>query len=125
MDHGGPRLAECLRYPAALLPVHLLLFLAEGRNHGYALISRLRQLGVPPALTGSVYRELARLEHAGLIASFWEATQTRGPARRTYVITPAGVEALAGCAEAATGLGGMLDDLVARQTALKKERRRI
>ncbi|HEX2192972.1 MAG TPA: helix-turn-helix transcriptional regulator [Acidimicrobiales bacterium] len=123
MENGGPRLAECLRYPAALFPVHLLLLLAEGRNHGYALVARLREVGAPPAFAGSVYRELARLEDAGLIASFWEATQTRGPARRTYVITPAGVEALAGCAHAATGLRCVLDALVTRQKALRTRRR--
>ena len=77
--------------PGALVPSLLLLELTEGPAHGYDLIERLRLAG---SRSGTVYRSLRALEDDGLVASGWETTQKRGPARRVYRLTPAGRKAL-------------------------------
>jgi PadR family transcriptional regulator, regulatory protein PadR len=123
-ENGGSRFANSLRYPLALMPAQILLLLAERRNHGYGLMHCLEELGAPSVSTGSVYRELQKLEEEGLVTSFWEVAETRGPARRVYVITPVGMCALESCAGAAAELSRTLEDLVIRQATLH-ERRRI
>jgi PadR family transcriptional regulator len=123
-QNGGTRFANSLRYPLALMPAQILLLLAERRNHGYGLMARLEELGAPPVSTASVYRELQKLESEGLVTSFWEVAETRGPARRVYVITPVGMCALESCAGAAAELSRSLEDLVVRHGTLL-ERRRI
>jgi PadR family transcriptional regulator, regulatory protein PadR len=78
----------------ALLRPLLLLELAIEPTHGYALVERLEDLGVKPKGASKLYRELRELEDRGWIKSAWEASQTRGPARRTYRVTRAGTRAL-------------------------------
>jgi PadR family transcriptional regulator, regulatory protein PadR len=85
--------------PKPLIVAHLLLLLSEQPRHGYELAASLRTWefeGVTPSM---VYRDLARLETEGLVRSFWEASQARGPARHMYELTPPGLEALAACAD--------------------------
>ena len=85
--------------PKPLIVAHLLLLLSEQPRHGYELAASLRTWefeGVTPSM---VYRDLARLETEGLVRSFWEASQARGPARHMYELTPAGLENLAACAD--------------------------
>ena len=85
--------------PKPLIVAHLLLLMAEQPRHGYELAASLRTWefeGVTPSM---VYRDLARLETEGLVRSFWEASQARGPARHMYELTPAGHEDLAACAD--------------------------
>ena len=123
-ENGGSRFANSLRYPLALMPAQILLLLAEHRNHGYGLMARLRELGAASVSSASVYRELQKLEGEGLVTSFWEVGENRGPARRVYVITPVGMCALESCAGAALELGRSLEDLVVRHATLH-ERRRI
>src|ERR1700748_2943252 len=67
-----------------------------GPRHGYAVIEALRQstdgrLDLP---TGTIYPALRRLEQAGLIAG--TLAVGRGPGRREYQLTPAGIRALSG-----------------------------
>lgn len=72
-------MADCLRYPLALQPAHLLLLLAEDRTLRYELMTRLRDLGAPTVIRGSVYRELGKLREEGLVTSFWEVRRDGVP----------------------------------------------
>lgn len=85
--------------PKPLIVAHLLLLLSEQPRHGYELAASLRTWefeGVTPSM---VYRDLSRMETEGLVRSFWEASQARGPARHMYELTPAGLEDLVACAD--------------------------
>ena len=78
---------------------HLLLLMAEQPRHGYELAASLRMWEFEGVTASMVYRDLARLEADGLVQSFWAASQTRGPARHMYDLTPAGRDHLAVCAD--------------------------
>jgi poly-beta-hydroxybutyrate-responsive repressor len=73
----------------------VMVLLAGGRTHGYAIVGELAQLGITNASVdvGQVYRTLRDLEQAGQVESTW-ATSGSGPARREYELTPAGYSAL-------------------------------
>lgn len=72
----------------------LLLLLLQKPCHGYELMERLEQdEEVPCADPGLLYRTLRQMEDEGLVNSTWE-TEGRGPARRLYEVTPAGVDHL-------------------------------
>jgi PadR family transcriptional regulator, regulatory protein PadR len=73
----------------------LLLLLADGETHGYALITALNELCVAPEAVdvGMAYRALREFEREGLVESTWVADD--GPARRAYRLTPAGRRSLA------------------------------
>jgi PadR family transcriptional regulator PadR len=72
----------------------VLMALASGSTHGYAVISVLTEVGMTEAAldVGQVYRTLRDLEQAGEITSTW--TTGTGPARRDYTITELGSRAL-------------------------------
>ncbi len=103
---------------------HLLLLLAEQPRHGYELAESLRMSEFEGITTSTVYRELAKLEEDGLVQSFWEASQTRGPARRVYELTTKGRKALGACAVAADDLSGTLAEYVERCQAQSRTPRR-
>lgn len=82
--------------PAFLL-VRLAQVEAQGlgdASHGYALTKWLREQGFAPRAVGTMYRHLRRLEEDGLVTSVWEPSQTRGPRRRVYSLTPEGYVAI-------------------------------
>ena len=99
----------------------ILLLLAEQRGHGYELHERIKQVmplwDVSP---GNLYRELRRMDADGLVASVWEAPQTRGPARRVYEITNAGRRALDDWIMGVGGLVEMLEACIAMHATLPK-----
>ncbi len=72
----------------------VLVMLAGGAVHGYAIVAELVQLGITNGSVdvGQVYRTLRELEQAGQVRSIW-MTGT-GPARRDYEMTAAGFRAL-------------------------------
>lgn len=72
----------------------VLVMLAGGAVHGYAIVSQLAELGITNGAVdvGQVYRTLRDLEQAGQVRSVW-MTGT-GPARRDYELTAAGYRAL-------------------------------
>ncbi len=72
----------------------VLVLLAGGSAHGYAIVGELSQLGITTGAVdvGQVYRTLRDLEQAGQVTSSW-MTGT-GPARRDYEMTEAGFTAL-------------------------------
>jgi PadR family transcriptional regulator PadR len=73
------------------IPTLLLAVLSEGPAHGYAIAREVerRSQEVFRLREGSLYPALRVLEQEGLIEGQWE-TQVSGPARKVYLITPAG-----------------------------------
>jgi poly-beta-hydroxybutyrate-responsive repressor len=72
-----------------LLTGSLLAFLRNYNAHGYELAERLREAGLPPFDSGTIYRTLRQLERSGFVSSFWDMSPS-GPARRMYSLTKAG-----------------------------------
>ncbi|WP_433533101.1 helix-turn-helix transcriptional regulator [Micromonospora sp. CA-263727] len=72
-----------------LLHPLLLLLILERPGHGYDLIDRLREMGMPDVEAGHVYRVLRGLERDQSLISGWE-TAGAGPARRRYQLTGKG-----------------------------------
>ena len=116
-------LVEQLRAPNEVVRAVLLLLVAESPGHGYGLVERLKAFGLA-SRSGSVYRELRRLEEAGLVRSFWEASQIRGPARRVYEVTPEGRTTLRACAAAARDLRRTLAGYLERREVVAHSARR-
>jgi len=96
----------------------LLLLVAEGEAHGYALIGRLNELGVAPVGVdvGMAYRTLRELETEGLVVSEWVAES--GAPRREYQLTRAGRAALAEWASVMCERARLIDDFLEREARL-------
>lgn len=76
---------------------HILLALAEGDSHGYAIMQAVREQsgGRVPLQTGSFYRHLTQLIDHGLVTEGPPPRRTEDPRRGThYRLTPAGQQAL-------------------------------
>lgn len=72
----------------------LLLLIYKKPSHGYELIQNFNALEPSEQVeSGTIYRNLRRMEKDGFIASKWEPSKS-GPARRQYRITCEGVKAL-------------------------------
>ncbi len=95
----------------------LLLLLAEGPSHGYELLEQVRRLGVRHADAGGLYRCLRSMEQSGLVSSWWEPSQA-GPARRSYLLTEAGREALESSSTSLGEVHRLLGALLARYETL-------
>lgn len=74
------------------LPLLVLSVLRDDELYGYEIAQRIRErsgdLFAPSE--GSLYPALHRLERDGALSATWRASE-RGPRRRYYAITPAGV----------------------------------
>ncbi|MGC8635265.1 MAG: helix-turn-helix transcriptional regulator [Candidatus Limnocylindrales bacterium] len=92
----------------------LLVLLADGVAHGYALIGRLNDLGVAPGRVdaGALYRTLRDLELGGLVASRW-STPSSGAPRREYVLTGAGRSRLVEWADVMHDRARLVDEFFA------------
>jgi PadR family transcriptional regulator PadR len=94
-----------------VLDLCVLALLARGESYGYALAQALEQEGLGSIQGGSLYPVLLRLERSALVTTAWR-TGASGPARKYYLITPAGHEALtrstADWATFADAVGGIL-----------------
>jgi DNA-binding PadR family transcriptional regulator len=79
------------RLPLTPLAFDILLSLAEGDRHGYAILQDAEQRlgGLLPLRTGTLYRALARLLDDGLISEV-EAAPGSDERRRNYHLTPLG-----------------------------------
>ena len=79
---------------ATLKPL-ILSLLADGPKYGFQLVYRARQLyeGQIPWSNSKLYPILHKLEHAGMVESYWQTSES-GPDRKYYRITPSGKEAL-------------------------------
>jgi len=72
----------------------LLLLLLLKPGHGYGLMERLAEDEASSLVDpGLLYRTLRQLEEEGLVVSSWD-TAGAGPARRSYQVTPQGIEYL-------------------------------
>lgn len=73
----------------------VLMLLAGGSAHGYAITAQLEELGITGGAVdvGQVYRTLRDLEAAGHLTSTWSAAPV-GPQRREYELTDSGYGAL-------------------------------
>lgn len=71
----------------------VFLLLGEQPAHGYELLTNLEGFGVRCVDSGTLYRVLRRTERDGLTQSRWEPADS-GPARRIYVLTAMGRNAL-------------------------------
>ncbi len=95
--------------PRNFLQPCLLLLLREQPDHGYELAARLRPMHDGDGDAGAVYRTLRGLERLGLVRSEWQTSDV-GPARRTYYITPEGVNARA-CDQAEVDPSAMIGEV--------------
>ncbi len=73
----------------------VLVLLAGGPAHGYAMTAQLEEMGITdgPVDIGQVYRTLRELEDAGYVTSSW-SSEPVGPQRRDYALTRAGYAAI-------------------------------
>ena len=73
----------------------VLVLLAGGGAHGYAITAQLEEMGITGGAVdiGQVYRTLRDLEEAGQVTSSWSAEPV-GPQRRDYELTHAGYAAI-------------------------------
>ena len=87
--------ATYARRTKSFIQPSLLLLLRRGEAHGYALMERLKELGLADdSLNPSVvYRGLREMEEWGWVTSHWD-TEGSGPSRRVYSITPQGEQYL-------------------------------
>lgn len=92
--HEGESTSSHTPLTVSLLEPALLFLINEQARHGYTLLQDLNQLGMGTIHPSVVYRTLRDMELLGWITSDWDTSQTQGPPRRTYRITPAGIEAL-------------------------------
>ncbi len=70
---------------------HILLVLAEGERHGYAIMKEVEQRtgGVVELGPGTLYRSIKQLESGGLIEET-DSNQDGGDRRRSYKLTNTG-----------------------------------
>lgn len=99
--------------PSSFLPLphlafHVLLALAQGELHGWAIIKRIREIteGVTNPSSGSLYLSMGKLEERGLLE---EASTRPSPGdddtrRRYYRLTPLGRRVVEAEAERLAGL---------------------
>jgi PadR family transcriptional regulator PadR len=72
-----------------VLETCVLSVLDEGTTYGYAIASRLEELGLGTVKGGTLYPLLNRLEQSGLVTVEWRAGDG-GPGRKYFAITAAG-----------------------------------
>ncbi len=98
----------------------VLLLIAEGGTHGYALIQRLDELGVAAdgVDVGMAYRTLREFEAAGLVESDW--TPSHGAPRRDYRLSDAGRAILDEWADVMQERGRLIDEFLVRYERLER-----
>lgn len=87
-----PRLDPAKRLPLSSLEFHILLALAKGKRHGYAVLQDVRERSegrVHPSAS-TLYDTIARLESGRLIREVPGEAQATGRKRRYYELTPFG-----------------------------------
>lgn len=97
----------------------VLLVLGEVPTHGYDLPTLLAPLGLGATDRGFVYRTLRSMEAEGLVVSAWDPSPN-GPARRTYMVTPAGREWAVTASATLREADGHMATWLARYGALRR-----
>ena len=97
MPRGHGRGMGRRRRVMSFLQPCLLVMLHRGEAHGYNLLSGLEEFGFQPGQSDPslLYRALREMEEIGLVISEWDS-DSLGPQRRVYQITPAGEKYLEG-----------------------------
>ena len=100
------------RSPQELLPLtppvfHILLALADGPRHGYAIMQAVEETAGPEMRMGpgTIYGSLQRMEDAGLVRELSPGVHER---RRVFVLQPLGRRALEGEAQRLARLAALL-----------------
>lgn len=85
---------------------HILLALADGPLHGYAIMQAVEDTAGPstPMGPGTIYGSLQRMEDAGLVKELAQG----GDRRRVFTLLPAGRKALALEAERLSRLAALV-----------------
>ena len=88
---------------------HVLLALADGPRHGYAIMQTVERSAVaePRMGPGTIYGSLLRMEEAGLVREIAARADDR---RRLFALLPAGRRALAHEAERLAHLAALVRD---------------
>lgn len=95
----------------------LMLLIAERPSHGYDLMERVVELGLPHPDPGSLYRALRGMERDRLVSSMW-VDSAAGPPRRTYALTDEGRDWLHALAGAHSETRRILEGFLQRYAAL-------
>jgi DNA-binding PadR family transcriptional regulator len=82
--------------PLPHLPLHILLALADGTRHGWAVIKRIEEMtgGDTRPSTGSLYLAMGRLAERRLIEEVESPDDDVDERRKYYRITPLGTRVL-------------------------------
>lgn len=100
------------------LEVCVLAVLADGPTYGYAITSRLGELGLGTVKGGTLYPLLARLEQAGHVSVEWRAGDG-GPGRKYFELTESGALARAHQADRWSAFADLTTTVVTGGTALR------
>lgn len=73
---------------------HVLLVLADGDLHGYAIAKEIERRGGPALYPANLYRHLNALASRGLIEGLPPSLDDSGRARKAFRITAAGLAAV-------------------------------
>jgi DNA-binding PadR family transcriptional regulator len=78
--------------PLPHLPLHVLLALADGPMHGWAVIKRIDDItdGNTCPSTGSLYLAMGRMEERGLLEEVSAPSDETDARRKYYALTPTG-----------------------------------
>lgn len=82
--------------PLPNLPFHILLALAEGEMHGWAVVKRIEVLtqGVTRPSSGSLYLAINRMQDQGLVENAEIPKDETDSRRRYHRLTPLGTAVL-------------------------------
>jgi DNA-binding PadR family transcriptional regulator len=80
----------------------VLAILTQGDRYGYEISKEVfkRSKGFFEFKQGFLYPALNRMERASLIDSYWQKSESGGPSRKYYRLTPAGRKRLQASTEA-------------------------
>lgn len=98
-----------------VLPLALAAVLAQGDQHGYALVQQLAAHGFGTIRGGALYPVLGRMETDGLVEARWEPGEG-GPGRKVYRLTDAGRARLLEEAADWQRFSGSMDQLLRQGT---------
>ena len=97
------------------LPLLVLAALADGEAHGYALLQRLRGLGLAGVRGSTIYPLLSRQYELGRLGSRWEH-EGAGPAKKVFFLTPEGRTELAEMAQGWREFTSLVDTVIDQGT---------
>ncbi|MEM3587739.1 MAG: PadR family transcriptional regulator [Candidatus Jordarchaeaceae archaeon] len=100
-----------------ILELTVLASVEEGEVHGYALINRLKESGIP-VTSSTIYPILQRLADSNLIESRW-ADFEKGHPRKYYTITDTGRQVLAGLREEWRNFTNLINFLILKEEEVK------